>query len=88
MTGSRKFRCPCGRVADAVHLLDEGVPNRYPRFAADVRARFSCPAHDWGGYCIEFSRWSQTDWYVHLAAKIWRGDLALIAAGIPPALPG
>ena len=79
--------CECGQPADAVHLLDGGIAGRYPIAAGHVRAKPSCSSHDWGGYWLTLEDLlSEPEvWRRQLAEKVWRGDWALVAAGLPPA---
>jgi hypothetical protein len=76
------LHCECGAPADAVHLLDRGQPHHYPRAAEDVEARFSCPRHDHGGYYVMLAELDGGDWLRHLSEKSWRGDCALVRAGL------
>jgi len=71
----------CGRHADAIHLVDN-VYGGYPRYGVTVE--FSCPRHDAGGYVIPLDQYEidRDGWLDHLAAKVWRGDLALEWAGL------
>jgi len=71
----------CGRKADAIHLVDN-VDGGYPRYGVTVR--FSCPRHDCGGYTILLADFESDpgSYLDHLAGKWWRGDLALVRAGL------
>lgn len=72
--------CECGKRADAIHFLENGVHDAYPRDPETTVAVFSCPDHDWGGYWVSL-KWFERDgidhWMKHLSHKIWRGDEAL-----------
>ncbi len=68
-----ELRCPCGDVADSVHLLPY-----FPQTAAIVAA---CPGWDPGGYWFALeSFWADvTDWAGHLARKSPAGWQRLLA---------
>ncbi len=80
-------RCDeCGQPADTVHLLERGEPFHYPEEAEHVAICFACPSHDLGGCWLALSWLSDpsklSNWQRQLRGKTWRGDVALIRAGL------